>query len=178
MEAYEDTLAHCETALEAASFMPAAYEALRVPDIVLVSDVHRAFVVEHSPAHGSHRREKRRGALVSTNHFQHLPGAVTPEDNRSTYLRLQRARELLEGAAGLEDVLALLLDQDCGPTELSICRVAQEDGEYFTQASLVVAVHPDSRVDCLYLLDGNPHTRPFVRWLDVFGESMKLVQEA
>ncbi len=65
-----------------------------------------------------------------------------------------------------------LRDQYYGQTELSICRVASSSTEYHTQASVVLWT--DGQVaSCMYLINGNPRTKPYTTWYDIFGTSQK-----
>ncbi len=171
LPAYAHLLAHCRSAHEAAAYMRGIYEALGAPDMILVADRTRAVLLECSPTHGVRELEGDAGWLASTNHFRLLPGAVTPEEDPSTYRRLERAEELLEAEPNLGGVAALLHDQADGETERSLCRVAEEEGQYFTQASVVFSAGEDGSIDCLYLLNGSPRTKAFTHWRDVFGVS-------
>jgi hypothetical protein len=173
LEAYAHLVSHCRTAQEAVEHMQRVYDDLNAPDMVLIADREHAFLIECSPSHGVRIMEGDEGYLACTNHFRMVPGAVTEEDNPSTYRRLERAQEILDGEASLAGVAAVLRDQEEGPTELSICRVAQEEGDYFTQASVVFCAHDNGKIDCFYLLNGNPLDTPFTRWRDVFGASRR-----
>ena len=166
--AYRSILAEHESARDALYAMIDFYTDRGAADILLLSDPEGAFLLEFSPVEGVRIAHQRDGSLLATNHFRMLPGAVGPEDDPSTHLRLARAEEILAGAAGMDGVRALLADQAHGQTGRSICRVAEAPGDYHTQASVIFTVGR-GRVDCTYLLNGNPRTGWFIDREDVFG---------
>ncbi len=183
MEGYAQILRDYASAGEAVGAMIAFYEESGAPDILLVSDADEAFLVEYTPHGGARVLPCSEGHLLSTNHVRMLPGAVPFEDDPSTYLRLARAEAILDDDPSFGGVMRLLSDQAHGPTERSICRVAEAEGEYFTQASVVFLVEGGrvdratrgrgvaTHVDCLYLLHHNPRSGAFTERLDVFGEA-------
>ena len=174
LEAYAEMIASCRTAEEAAAHMREVYQGLGAPDMILVADGERAFLLECSPTCGVGVVDGEEGHLASTNHFRTLPGAVTEVDNPSTYRRLERAEQILSQDPSIAGIEAVLRDEADGASELSICRTAQTRGEYFTQASVVFALGGGGRVDCMYLLNGNPNDTPFTGWRDAFGESERV----
>ncbi|MBI5496207.1 MAG: hypothetical protein HY904_14385 [Deltaproteobacteria bacterium] len=169
LEAYEHVVARFMSAQGAAEFMAGFYEDLGAPDIVLVSDPREAFLVEYSPTWGVRVAHAEAGFLASTNHFQLLPGGITEDQDPSTHARLARAVDLLGEDPSTDGVHDLLCDQAYGATDLSICRVAERPGGYFTQASVLFEVDEDGRVDCAYQLNGNPRATLWVPVPDVFG---------
>lgn len=101
------------------------------------------------------------GTFVSTNNFRLQPESVSYPANHSTYLRLQRAQQILERAPSKAGALELLGDQYYGPTELSICRETDWPGvEFRTQATAVFSASTNGPVECLYQINGNPRTNP------------------
>ena len=166
-EGYAHIIASCHSAAEAVNYMREFYEEQGGPDILIVSDRNGAFLVEYSPHHGTRIAHHDDGIVVATNHFRMLPDAIDFDDNRSTYLRLARAEEILERDPNLRGIHALLVDQHFGATELSICRVATSPDEHFTQAAVIFSLE-SGRVDCSYVLDSNPRETSFRDWIDVF----------
>ncbi len=169
-EGYAHIVAGCRSAGSAADHMSEFYEARGTPDILVISDPDGAFLIEYSPMHGVRIAHHDEGFVVATNHFRMLPGAIAFEDDHSTYLRLQRAEEILERDPSLRGVHALLADVHFGETEFSICRFAEKPGLYYTQAAVIITLD-EGRIDCAYLLNGNPRDATFVPWNDVFGDS-------
>jgi hypothetical protein len=104
---------------------------------------------------------------VVTNHYRLLPGAVDFDDDPSTYLRLARAQDVLDGDPSAEGARALFADQHFGDSECSICRVAEHAGEHYTQAAVLFEVGRPA-VDVAYVLNGNARSAPTQRWDDVF----------
>lgn len=194
LAAYTAILAACASAEEGVAYMASFYAWHGAPDIVLVADRDAAYLVEHLPgrelavarfeappasiadAAGGLVRPSAGSAstppcfVSATNHFRMQPGAVDFDDDPSTHLRLARSEGLLGAEPSLAGVFALLGDQHEGASERSVCRIAEQPGEFHTQASLVVVLG-DGHVDCHYLLDAHPRMRPFERWTDVFGTS-------
>lgn len=80
--------------------------------------------------------------------------------NHSTYLRLARAEALLNLDPTSNGIKRVLSDQYYGQTELSICRVANAPGEYYTQATVILGTMPGSAW-AEYLINGNPRTKPY-----------------
>ena len=166
-EGYARIVAEHTSAASVVDYMLDFYEERGAPDILLVSDLEGAYLIEHSPVDGTRIAHHPVGHFAATNHYRMLPGAVDSHVDRSTYARLARAEEILDGDASLDGIHTLLSDQEFGETEMSICRVAEEPGEYHTQAAVIFRVE-DGRIDCSYLLNGNPRSRPFSEWQDVF----------
>jgi hypothetical protein len=107
--------------------------------------------------------ERDHGHFVSTNNARLFNTCVTYPMNQSTYLRLERASALMREDDGVGGIHRLLSDQYYGPTDRSICRVAREPGQYYTQASVIFVgtLHPaDGLVDleCQYVINANPRT--------------------
>jgi hypothetical protein len=166
-EGYAHIIARCHSAADAVEYMRDFYEERGGPDILVVSDMEGAFLMEYSPYHGTRIAHHDSGIVVATNHFRMLPDAIDFDDNHSTYLRLARAEEILERDASLRGIHTLLADQHFGATELSICRVAASPDEHLTQAAVIFSLEA-GRVDCSYVLNGNPREKPFRDWSDVF----------
>lgn len=168
MAAYAHVLRHAHNAAHAAELLGQFYEENDALDIALLADSDEAWLLESKPGEAVASTRVDEGYLVATNHFRMLPGAVEWEDNNSTYLRLMRAQELLDAEPDADGVAAVLLDQAYGETEQSICRVAEREGEYFTQASVVMCGRPDGRVDAVALWGGNPREKKARVWHNVF----------
>ena len=153
---------------------PGAFE---YPDISLFSDLEKTIYIEYSPVGdlvfdslgniiGQTGRPEVRtladGAdyFASTNNCRLFNTAVTYPMNPSTYLRLTRAERLLLKDASHEGVHRVLRDQYFGQTDLSICRVAVEKGQYYTQASVIFNAAPTGR-KCEFIINGNPRDKPW-----------------
>jgi hypothetical protein len=167
LRGYHRILAHHERASTAVEDMGDFYEACATPDLLLVCDREGAYHVEYSPFAGLRVVHHRRGKVVLTNHFRLLPGAVDFDDDPSTHLRLARAQEILDAEPTPEGVHALFGDQHFGDSECSICRVAENPGEHYTQAAVLFELGRPA-VDVSYVLNGNARTVPTEAWQDVF----------
>lgn len=167
--AYEQSVANGATARQAADMLQAFYlsdnggQGFAAPDIAMHADATQAIFTEYTPGPQQHRAVRevvvKRGFFASTNHFRVQPDAVVYPANHSTYLRLARAETILEKTPTLDGVRAVLTDQYYGPSELSICRVAEFPGEYFTQATAVFSAGP-AGLASEYQIGGNPLTNP------------------
>lgn len=133
------------------------------PDIALFADPNQVIFLEYTPGPFNHNPIREvvvnRGFFASTNHFRIQPDAVSYDSNHSTYLRLQRAETILEKDPSHNGIVTLLIDRYYGPSELSICRVAQYSGEYFTQATALFGSIP-GQLTCEYQVNGNPIDNP------------------
>lgn len=168
--AYEASVANSGSAREAAKILESFYRSgykqalFPGPDIALFADASEAIFIEYTPGPCNHDPIREitvnKNFFASTNHFRLQPDAVVYDANHSTYLRLARAETILEKDPNHTGIMNLLVDQYYGPSELSICRVQEYPGEYFTQATVVFS----SRLTCEYQINGNPidhHLHPF-----------------
>lgn len=174
---YGEVLAECGSLDEAVERMASFYAQHGPADAVLLVGPERAVLLESSPTHGVgavtvHSGDTDGAQVVTrTNHFLTLPGGATGEENASTHVRLARAEELLDDSPDAAGIDRVLHDQAEGPTTLSICRVAEQPGEYATLASVAWVLRRDGRVDCAYVLNGNPRDKAWTTWTDVFGQT-------
>jgi hypothetical protein len=167
--AYEAAVANGSSAREAADILEAFYRTgyektlFPGPDIALFADRKQAVFIEYTPGPNNHNPIREivitSGFFASTNHFRIQPDAVIYESNHSTYLRLKRAETILEKDPSQTGIRTLLTDQHYGASELSICRVAQYPGEYFTQATALFGHRKDS-LTLEYQINGNPIDNP------------------
>jgi len=176
---YEKIISSYRTAKDAAKAMIDFYKSgFPAPDIVHITDANIAIFVEYTPVGpeliGSWERTD--GFFASTNHFRMLPDAIAYDEDHSTYLRLERAEAILQSKTDVGGVGAVLRDQYYGKTSLSICRVADKPPQYHTQAS-VVFMTDGKRVDCGYILNGNPRDNRYEIWADVFETGFKIKGE-
>jgi len=167
LEGYASIVAEHASAEAAVERMIDFYGERGAPDILLVSDLEGAFLVEYSPRSGARVARRDEGYLVATNHYRMLPGGVDFDDDPSTHLRLARAEEMLDADPGLGGIHALLQDQHFGETALSICRIADLPGAHYTQATVIFRA-TSGRVDVSYQLNGNPRTAVLTEAEDVF----------
>lgn len=173
-DAYSKIVSDYKDAKSAAEFMREFYQAFLQPDILLISDAKASYYIEAlngeviviEKQYTPHARDNY---FCVTNHFRLLHGSVGYANNQSTYLRLQRG-ELL--AAQDTSVFEMLVDQYYGKSVMSICRdkTITPSGEepFFTQASAVFATN-GQQVNCAYLINGNPCSKPYVLVRDIFG---------
>jgi hypothetical protein len=167
--AYETSVANFATAREAAYNLEHFYRSgynetlFPGPDIALFTDSTQAIFIEFTPGPDNHDPVREvivnRDFFASTNHFRVQLDAVLYEANHSTYLRLARAETILEKDPSHEGILTLLTDQYYGESELSICRVAQYPGEYFTQATVLFGSGAGP-LTYEYQVNGNPINNP------------------
>lgn len=165
-----------KTADEAAKMMKYFYEKdFLSPDILMITDINRAFFLEAADGQVI-MTERENGFFVSTNHFRMVYGAVPYRQNHSTYLRLQRAESILQTDPTPTGVKAVLSDRYYGDSVWSICRsntlTTPQEEPYFTQASAIfhvsMAEGTKIRVDCNYIINGNPATTDWIYWEDIF----------
>ena len=184
-ETYERAVADFDTATGAVAYLSDFYlngdaehpGHFEYPDIALFSDLDQTIYMEYSPVgdfefDGLGRVISEDGApqvrtltattdyFASTNNCRLFNTAVTYPMNHSTYLRLTRAELLLQQDPSNAGVHRVLRDQYYGETDLSICRVAVEKGQYYTQASVIFNASPTSLI-CEYVINGNPRTVPW-----------------
>jgi hypothetical protein len=175
-DAYIKIIAEHKNARSAADSMCEFYKKFTEADIVLISDAKETYYIEAFNGEvicikRSYNEHTSDNHFICTNHFRYIHGAVDYSDNRSTYLRLERAERL----AGVENpnVFQLLSDKYYGDSVLSICRkrdiIPTGEEPYFTQATAVFATNGKTS-NCAYLINGNPQTVPFICIQDVFGE--------
>lgn len=167
--AYESSIANATSARDAADALEHFYLAGYLnalfpgPDIALFADAKQAIFIEFTPGSNNHNPIREvvvnRGFFASTNHFRVQPDAVVYESNHSTYLRLERAETILQKDPTHDGIMNLLIDRYYGPSELSVCRVAQYPGEYFTQATVLFGAKPGA-LSCEYQVNGNPLDNP------------------
>ena len=173
--AYTEIISDHKTAEDAAKYMCKFYKKFNSPDILLINDHRSAFFIEANK--GEVECIKRtENSFASTNHFRILPLAIQYRNNHSTYLRLERAEAILERNTNARGVFNVLRDQYFGESVLSICRAKtikplQED-PYYTQATSIFYTDGDI-VNCVYQLNGNPRTNPYILISDVFGDCKK-----
>ncbi|MFP2904146.1 hypothetical protein ACLESD_03545 [Pyxidicoccus sp. 3LFB2] len=173
--AYETAISEHTTAASAIAFLKKWYLTqgdpgapqpnFKSPDIVLMADSTQAIFLEYYPGDTPGTAQvltlsPKEGWFASTNHARMFSQTVDYSKNHSTYLRLARAEALLGQQPKLEGIRSVLQDQYYGETELSICRIAAQPGQYFTQASVITQVS-NGGVSADYLVNGNPRTKPF-----------------
>jgi hypothetical protein len=165
--AYEYAVANAATAREAANMLESFYRTgyantlFPGPDIALFADPAQALFIEFTPGPSLHDPIREimveKEFFASANHFRVQPDAVIYDANHSTYLRLKRAEAILENDPSVNGIITLLTDRYYGPSELSVCRVAEYPGEYFTQAT---ALFESKSLACLYQVNDNPLDNP------------------
>jgi hypothetical protein len=170
-KAYENAVGKGASAKESATLLENFYLSGYLgtlfpgPDIALFVDKSQAIFIEYTPGPCNQAPVREivvnSGFFASTNHFRVQPDAVIYESNHSTYLRLARAETILEKYPTHDGIMNLLTDQYYGPSELSICRVAEYPGEYYTQATVIFGAWPSS-FSCEYQVNGNPINNPLV----------------
>jgi hypothetical protein len=163
--AYEKSVAYCNTARDAANLLQEFYMTgqgglFPGPDIALHADGTEIVFTEYTPGPNKHAAVREvvvtREFFASTNHFRVQPDAVIYPANHSTYLRLARAEGILETDPSYNGIVSVLTDQYYGASELSICRVAEYQGEYFTQATAIFSA--TGSLELHYQINGNPLT--------------------
>ncbi len=157
---YEDSIAQNTTAAGAIAMLEQFYlDGFPGPDIVLLTDPEGAIFLEFSPTDGIRTIRVPDIFFSSTNHFRILPDAIDYEENHSTYLRLARAEAILEKDP-MNGIKTVLKDQHYGQSELSICRIAQQPVEYYTQATVIFSVSPVG-ISSQYIINGNPRSKDY-----------------
>ncbi|TKD07946.1 hypothetical protein [Polyangium fumosum] len=173
--AYEASIADHGTSADAVAYLSNWYltqgdpgnpdPSFKSPDIVLIADPTQAIFLEYYPGDRPGTAKvltlsPRQGWFVSTNHARMFQQTVKYSQNHSTYLRLARAEAILDRQPNIEAIKAVLRDQYYGETELSICRIAGQPGQYFTQATFI-GTAANGSVSADYLLNGNPRTKSY-----------------
>lgn len=149
--AYENVLAEQKSASSAKKFLLSFYKNLGLPDMVLVADRKRAFVIEYSP--GRYRIEEvTAGFVVRTNHFLLAPGAKPVAKDPDSYARYARARALLSSGRSVAAVERLCRDHENGPSLNSVCR--HSDGDYRTLCSAIMVA--SESILCRYIVNRYP----------------------
>lgn len=159
---YEQSIADFQTARKAIDFLKSFFlEKFPAPDKVLISDRKESIYLEFSPEEGCREKIISQNFLVSTNHFDSLSGSVSQQENPSTYIRLKRAKEILEKNPLKKGIKKLLQDENEGKSENSICRYSQKDREFFTQAVVLFTVSPKN-ISVEYVVNGNLREKSFL----------------
>jgi len=183
--AYERAVADYDNAQDAADSLadfylngdaeyPGPFESA---DIAMFSDTSQAVYMEYSPI--GHFTFNKMGDVIcqtgepevltlspkadyfaNTNNCRLFNTSVTYPMNLSTFLRLERAERLLLIQPNHDGIHKLLRDQYFGETELSICRVAVEPKQFYTQASVIFSTQENGLM-CEYIINGNPRTKPW-----------------
>ena len=173
--AYEQAVAEYGTAADAIEFLSSFYLTqgkkedpvpFGAPDIVLLADPTQTIFLEYYPGDRAGEAKvltlsPQQGWFAATNHARLFLQTVDYSRNHSTYLRLARAEAILERQPTPDGIKSVLEDQYYGETELSICRIAAEEGQYFTQASVILSASAAGPCGATYLVNGNPRTKPY-----------------
>lgn len=158
---YEIILSKSKTASEATNKLKIYYrDFFPAPDIIQFSDTKGSLLTEFLPPDNFHTEVINDGFLLSTNHFQFLPGAISESENQSTYKRLNRTKIILNDNPTINGIFNVLKDHTEKESEQSICRIAQKEGEYFTQAAVVFSAD-ENIITAQYVLNANPVTERF-----------------
>jgi len=172
---YLNIIKNHTTAAEATQMMRDFYiHDFKEPDILMISDSTNTFFIE--TYNGEVQIiQKTKGFFASANHFRMVYGAIPYNKNHSTYLRLARAESILEHQQNKDGVFNVLSDQYYGESVWSICRVNKDvphqEEPYFTQASVIFTVqniNEKVRVDCSYIINGNPLSKEWIHQSDIF----------
>lgn len=177
-KAYEFSIASYANARSAISYLANWYLSegnpsdpqhpnFKYPDIALLADGKEGMFLEYYPGDDQKTPQVKtlsvqaqNGWFASTNHARMFTQTVDYPKNHSTYLRLARAEALLNLNPTTNGIKSVLRDQYYGQTELSICRVANAPGEYYTQATVILGAGSGS-AGAEYLINGNPRTKPY-----------------
>ena len=168
----------------ACDFYQHAHYAEELTDILLIADKDESYFIE--TLNGEVRIVKRtNGHFVSTNHCRMFYDAAPYSQNHSTYLRLQRAENLLMKRDDNTGIGDLLRDSYYGKTVWSICRYASvndqdvkpvagpDEDMFYTQAAVIFTVIPTKgerpRVICEYVLNNNAAQTEGTVWLPFDG---------
>jgi Dipeptidase len=160
---YLQTITQCTSALEASKLACAFYEKhFKEPDIFMVADANSSYFIEAYNGNTSCIKRKK-GFFASTNHFRMLYKGVPYNQNHSTYLRLNRAEQILQTNPMVSGIGDLLRDEYYGETVWSVCRHSYNSGvsaeaRYYTQAAVIFYVSSQSafpRITCEYVINGN-----------------------
>jgi len=180
---YLQTITQYKTAEAAAKFACDFYLTQFIsPDIFMVGDASSSYFIEaHNGKVVCIKREN--GSFASTNHFRMVYGGVPFNRNHSTYLRLNRAEQILQTKPNLDGIGDVLRDGYFGKTVWSICRYADNGGnseevEYYTQAAVIfnLTPKPNAKPDvvCEFVINGNASTPNIgYRWRPFSGQPLQ-----
>ncbi|MDL2318748.1 hypothetical protein LJC74_06720 [Eubacteriales bacterium OttesenSCG-928-A19] len=166
---YLSTIKTCRTAAAAKELACSFYEMeFAEPDIFMVGDKTTSYFIE---AYGGKVVciERKNGFFASTNHFRMIYGGVPYNKNHSTFLRLNRAEQILQSKPDLDGTGDVLRDKYYGETVWSVCRypkyaVAGAEEAYYTQAAVIFTM-TNTTIVCEYVLNGNASVpRVGMRW--------------
>lgn len=169
-KAYENIISRFKTAKEAVKFMKDFYSRFLSADILIISDKKESYYIESYNGEVIAVKfipEFHPKYFIASNHFRFIHGAVNFEENHSTYLRLNRAEEMLLADCSVNGVKELLKDEYYGKSVLSICRSSEicPRGEdlYNTQAAAILVVNNNCNdISTYYEINGKPKDNSFV----------------
>jgi len=175
-EAYKNIISNFKTAKAAVEYMKNFYKKFLSPDILIIGDKIERYYIEAYDSEVIAVKLDSSGIsnyFVATNHFRYIHGGVDYSKNHSTYLRLNRAQEILSRQCNLRGVIKLLKDQYYGKSVLSICRstdiVPQNEDAYRTFATSIFVLDNDShKIGCYYQINGNPRKNKLIYIPDLF----------
>lgn len=178
-EAYEKIISDFKTAKAAVEYMKEFYNKFLSPDILIIGDKLERYYIEAYNSEVIVVKLDSSGIcnfFAATNHFRYIHGAVHYAKNHSTYLRLERAQELLNRECNLRGVIKLLKDQYYGKSVLSICRstdISPKDEDlYSTMATSIFIIDNEChKIGCYYQINGNPRKNKLIYVSDVFGSN-------
>ena len=173
-DAYEGSISKHNNARDAANFLIDFYRESRfsAPDISMITgwaDSAKtqpiSILIEYMPNPYNfdcvRTIERTEGHFSNTNNFRLQPNSVDYPANHSTYLRLQRAEQLLQQDPSEQGIKTVLTDEYYGKTELSICRSAyQGHSEFHTQATAFFKASIKGKPTCEFQINGNPKNNP------------------
>lgn len=175
-EAYKNIISDYKTAKAAVEYMEKFYKKFPGPNILIIGDKIERYYIEAYNSEVIVVKLDSSGIcnyFAATNHFRYIHGAVHYSENHSTYLRLNRAQEILNRECNLRGVIKMLKDQYYGKSVLSICRsteiAPQNEDLYKTMAtSIFVLDNECHKIGCYYQINGNPRKNKLIYKSDIF----------
>lgn len=180
-KAYKEVIAECTSAKSGAEKIIKFFKQNAVSNIIIIGDDKEIYFIEVKYkeivcVRRQYKEYSMANYLAATNHLRYIHGAVSYEQDHSTYLRLQRAETLLSEGMPSKQIASVLSDQYYGETVLSICGVkgkglesVPDEEPYYTQASVIFYAGRNS-VSMAYLLNGNPGEHEYTIVEDVFNQ--------
>lgn len=169
-EAYENIISSYKTAKEAVEYIKGFFKSFLEPNILIVSDKDESYYIEGYNGEiiaVRYTPEFHSRYFVASNLFRFIKNAVSFEENHSTYLRLNRAEDMLLRDCSINGVIELLKDQYYGNSVMSICRsnevCLEKEEKSYTQASVIFIVNNNSKdISTYYNINGNPRDKGYI----------------
>lgn len=153
---YSGVLASCKNEKEAIRVLADHYKSVTSPDIVLIASPGGAIAAEFMPEHGWRYEEiTTEGKFIvrsnTPRNFSRF--AATKINDASSWLREERAVELLGKELTINTAKKICIDHSNGPGDNSICRHGTKGG-YKTRASAIMVA--GKKIGAWHVINSSP----------------------